>query len=159
MHGSLVGSCAAALRRHARGHCFPLRASGRPKIVPEAVSGRPGRVPSASRRVPKTTVSAQNCPRSILHRFCTDFGFVFCDFRAIFHRFSLEPPATKAQNRNLKKESHDPYPMSWLVRCAVVSYCSHVFRNDFRTLHVQPFFVAYLQAHLVYKINYYCKLC
>ena len=35
------------------------------------------------------------------------------------------------------------------MRCAVASYCSHVFRNAFRTLSVQPFYVAYPQDHLV----------
>ena len=68
----------------------------------------------------------------------------------IFCRFLLEPCATKAQKQNLKKESRDPQRTSWLLRCAIVSYCSHVFRNHFRTLHVHPFFVAYPQAHLVY---------
>ena len=82
-----------------------------------------------------------------------DFGSIFVDFRKIFRRISLEPPVTKAQNRNLKKESRDPHRASWLLRGAVASYCSHAFRNDFRTLHVEPFFVAYLQVHLVVNIN------
>ena len=100
-------------------------------------------------RVPETASSAQNLPRSILHRFFVNLGSIFVDFRRMFRRISLEPPATKAQNRNLKKESRDPHCASWLLRGAILSYCSHVFRNDFRTLHVQPFFIAYPQAHLV----------
>ena len=76
------------------------------------------------------------------------FWLRFIDFQAIFRRFSFEPPATKQQNQNLKKESRDPHHTSWLLRCALASYCSHVFRNDFRTLHVRPFFVAHPQAHL-----------
>ena len=73
------------------------------------------------------------------------------DFRLIFRRFSLAPPATKAQNRNLKKESRDPHHMSWFLRCAVASYYPCILRNDFRTLRVQPLSIAYPQAHLVIK--------
>ena len=78
-----------------------------------------------------------------------DFSSIWGPFGVDFRRFSLELCATKAQKQNLKKESCDPQRTSWPLRCALASYCSHVFRNDFRTLHVQPFFVAYPQAHLV----------
>ena len=81
------------------------------------------------------------------------FGSIFVDFRRMFRRILLEPPATKAQKRNLKKESRDLHRASWLLRGAIVSYCSHVFRNDFRTLHVQFFSIAYPQAHLVRKYH------
>ena len=70
----------------------------------------------------------------------------------LFRRFSFELSATKRQNRNLKKESCDLHQPTWLLRCAVVPCCSHVFRNDRRTLHVQPFVIAYPQAHLVSRL-------
>ena len=60
-------------------------------------------------------------------------------FVKIFHRFSSEPRASKTRTQNLKKKSRDPQRTSWLLRCAVGSCCSHIFRNDFRTLRVQPF--------------------
>ena len=129
---------------------WPLLARpGRPQIGLGAALGRPKIVLSASRRVTETALGARTGPRSIFRRIFVDLGFIFVDFRAIFRRFLLEPPATKPQNQNLKKESREPHRTSWLLRCAVASYCSYVFRNAFRTLHVQPFFVAYPQAHLV----------
>ena len=106
-------------------------------------------VPSASGRVPETALGAPTDPKSIFRRFFGDLGFIFVDFPKILRRSSLKPPATKPQNQNLKKESRDPHRTSWLLRWAVASHCSYVFRDDFRTLHVQPFFVAYPQAHLV----------
>ena len=131
---------------------WPLLARpGRPKIGFGAAFGCPKAVPSASGRVPEMALGARSGPRSIFRRSGVDFAWIFVDFRTIFRGFSVEPRATKAQKRNLKKESRDPQRTSWLLRCAVASYCSHVFRNDFRTLHVQPFFVAYPQAHLVDK--------
>ena len=83
-----------------------------------------------------------------------DFSSILGQFGVDFRRFSFELCATKAQKQNLKKESCDPQRTSWLLRCALASYCSHVFRNDFRTLHVQPFFVACPQAHLVPTKDY-----
>ena len=126
-----------------------LARPGRSKISPAAFFWRSGSVPRASRCVSETALGAQNCPRSILHRFFMDFACMFMDFRKIFRRISLEPPVTKAQNRNLKKESRDPHRASWLLRGAVASYCSHAFRNDFWAVHFQPFSIAYPQAHLV----------
>ena len=118
-------------RRLLTGSHALLARPGRPKIDPGAFFWRPGPVPSASRRVPKTASSAQNLPRSILHRFFVDCGSIFVDFRKIFRCISLERLATKAQNRNLKKESRDPHRASWLLRGAIFSYCSHVFRRTF----------------------------
>ena len=74
-----------------------------------------------------------------------------CRFPNAFSSIFFKPFATKRQNRNLKKESCDPHQPTWLLRCAVDPCCSHVFRNDRRTLHVQPFVIAYPQAHLVQK--------
>ena len=129
---------------------WPLLARpGRPKIGFGAAFGRPRAVPSASGRVPEAALGTQHVPRSIFRRFGVDFEWIFVDFRMIFCRFSLEPRATKARKQSLKKKSRDPHRTSWLLRCAVASYCSHVFRNDLRTLRVQSFFVAYPQAHLV----------
>ena len=131
---------------------WPLLARpGWPKIGFGAPLGRAQAGPSASGRVPEADLGAPNGPNSIFHRFGVDFGKVFIDFRLIFHRFSSEPRASKTRKQNLKKKSRDPQRTSWLLRCAVASCCSHVFRNDFRTLRVQPFFVAYPQAHLVCK--------
>ena len=72
-------------------------------------------------------------------------------------RFSLEPRATKARKQNLKKESPDPQRTACLLHCAVTWNCPHVFRNDFQTLHVQPFTVAFPQAHLVKKYSKNCR--
>ena len=66
-----------------------------------------------------------------------DFSSILGRSGVDFRRFSLEPRATKAQKQNLKKESRDPQRTSWLLRCAVASYCLHDFRNDFQTLHVR----------------------
>ena len=130
---------------------WPLLARpGRRKIGFGAAFGCPKAVQSASGRVPEAAWGAQNGPRSIFHRFGVDLGWIFVDFRMIFRRFSLEPRATKARKQNLTKKSCDPQRTPWLLRCAVASYCSPIFRNDFRTLRVQPFFVAYPQAHLVW---------
>ena len=68
-----------------------------------------------------------------------DFSSIWGPCGVDFRRFLPELCATKAQKQNLKKESCDPQRTSRLLRGAVASYCSHVFRNDFRTLHVQPF--------------------
>ena len=121
----------------------------RPQIGLGGTFGRPKAAPSVSGRVPETTLGARTGPRSSFCRFFVGFGFIFVDFRTIFLRFSFELPATKAPNQNLKKESRDLHRASGLLRCAVASYCSSVFRNDRRALHVQPFFVAHPQAHLV----------
>ena len=67
------------------------------KIGPAAFFWRPGSILSASRCVSETALSAQNRPRSILHRFSMDLGSIFVDFRKIFRRISLDPPVTKAQ--------------------------------------------------------------
>ena len=77
-----------------------------------------------------------------------DFG-VDCRWICVDFSFALSSLATKAQMQNLKKTSRDPRRMSLLLRCAIASYCSRVFRIDVRTLHVQLCFVAYPQAHLV----------
>ena len=119
-------------------------------IGPATFFWQSGSIPSASRCVYEMASSAQNRPRSNLHRFFLDFASIFVDFRKICRGISFEPPVTKAQNRNLKKESRDPARASWLLRGAVAYYCSHFLRNDFRTLDVQPLFIAYPQAHLVY---------
>ena len=62
-----------------------------------------------------------------------DLSSILGQFGMDFRRFSLEPRATKARKQNLKKESCYPQRTSWLLRCALASYCSYVFRNDFRT--------------------------
>ena len=86
-------------------------------------------------------------------RFFIDSGSIFLVFHRFLADFSsmFEPRASKTRKQNLKKKSRDPQRTSWLLRCAVASCCSHVFRNDFRTLRVHPFFIAYPQAHLVLK--------
>ena len=94
-------------------------------------------------------LGARNNSTSIFRRFWVGLGWIFVEFWTIFRRFTLEPRATKAQKQNLKKESRDPQRTSWFLRCGLALYCSHVFRSDFRTLHVQPFFIACPQAHLV----------
>ena len=129
---------------------WPLLARlGRPKIGFGGAFGRPKAVLSASRCVPEAASGTQNAPRSILRRIGIDLGWIFVDFRTILHRFSFEARATKARKQNLKKRARDPHGTSGLLRSAVASYCSHVFRDDFRTLRVQLFFVAYPQLHLV----------
>ena len=129
---------------------WPLLARpGWPKIGFGTPLGRAKAVPSASGRVPEADLGAPNGPNSIFHRFGLDFDWIFIDFRPIFRRFSSEPRASKTRKQNLKKKSRDPQRTSWLLRCAVASCCSRIFRNDFRTLRVQPFFAAYPQAHLV----------
>ena len=85
-------------------------------------------------------------PKTAQDGFLGDLG---ATRRMLFRRFSFELSATKRQNRNLKKESCDLHQPTWLLRCAVAPCCSYVFRNDRRTLHVQPFVIAYPQAHLV----------
>ena len=126
-----------------------LARPGRPQIGLGASFGCPKTVSSASGRVPETTLGAQTGPRLIFLRFWVDLGWIFVDFRNTLRRFSLEPRATKARKRNLKKESCDPHRASWPLRYAVTSYCPYVFRNGLRMLRVQSFFVAYPQAHLV----------
>ena len=110
--------------------------------VPDPSRARPGAFPKRL-RAPKT---AQN-------RFCVDFSSILVPFSSIFERFFrrilLEQPATKAENPNLTKELRDLHHASWLLRGAVASYCSHICRNDFRTLHARLYFIAYPQAHLV----------
>ena len=125
----------------------------RPKIGSGAAFGRQKAVLNTSGRVPETALDAQDGPRWIFGRFGGHPARIFVDVRMLFRQFSFEPSATERQNRNLKKESCDPQRTSWPLRCALASYCSHVFRNDFRTLHVQPFFVASPQAHLVYILS------
>ena len=95
--------------------------------------------PEHVRTRPRNGFGAQNGPRWIFRRFGGHPARIFVDFRMLFRRFSFEPSATKRQNRNLKKESCDPHQPTWLLRCAVAQCSSHVFRNDCRTLHVQPF--------------------
>ena len=129
---------------------WPLLAHpGCPKISSRLACACPNAIPSASGCVPERALDALNGPRSISRRFSSDVTRIFVDFRISFRRFSLELHATKTPKQNLKNESHHPQRTCWLLRCAVASYCSHIFRNDFRTLHVQPFFVAYPKAHLV----------
>ena len=105
--------------------------------------------PEGVRTRPRNGLGARNGSRSIFRRFWVGLGWIFVEFWTIFRRFTLEPRATKAQKQNLKKESRDLQRTSWFLRCGLALYCSHVFRSDFRTLHVQPFFVACPQAHLV----------
>ena len=84
---------------------WPLLARlGRPKIGFGAAFGHPKAIPSASGRIPETALGTQNGPRSIFRRFGVDLGWIFVDFRTIVRRFSLEPCATKAKKRNLKKD-------------------------------------------------------
>ena len=111
-----------------------LARPGRPKIGLGVALGRPKIVSSASGRLSETALSARTGPRSICHRFFVDFGFIFLDFRTIFRGFLFARRATKAQKQILKKESPDPQRTCWLLRCAVPSYCSHVVRDDLRTL-------------------------
>ena len=68
-----------------------------------------------------------------------DFSSILGQVGVDFCRFSLEPRARKEQKQNLKKESYDPQRTSWLLRCGLASYCSHIFRNTFRALHIQLF--------------------
>ena len=68
-------------------------------------------------------------------RFGLDFRRFSNDFLSIFARAACDEDTKK----NLKKESRGPRRKSWLLRWAVASYCSHVFRNYFRTLRVQLF--------------------
>ena len=126
---------------------------GRPKISFGAAFWRPKAVPSASGRVPEAAPGAQNGSRWVFRRSGVDLGWIFVHVRMICCRFSFEPHATKARKQHLKEESRDPQRTSWLLRRAVALYCSHFFRNDFRTLHVQPFFVANPQAHLVSQLH------
>ena len=129
---------------------WPLLARpGCPKIGSGAAFGRPKAAPSASGRVPETVLGVRDGPRSIFLRFWGDLARIFVNFRISFRRFSLEPSATKRQIRKLKKESCGPHRPTWLLRCAVASCCSYVFRSDRRTLHVRPCVIAYPQAHLV----------
>ena len=122
---------------------WPARGVPRSALGRHLGAQRPSRAcPDACPTRPGATTTAQD-------RYFVDLGCMFVDFRTIFRRFSFEPLATKAQIQNLKKESRDPHRTSWLLRWAVASYCSYVFRNGLRTLHVQPFCVAYPQAHLV----------
>ena len=131
---------------------WPLLARpGCPKIGSGAAFGRPKAAPSASGRVPETVLGVRDGPRSIFLRFWGDLARIFVNFRTSFRRFSLEPSATKRQIRKLKKESCGPHRPTWLLRCAVASCCSYVFRSDRRTLHVRPCVIAYPQAHLVEK--------
>ena len=117
----------------APGRSWPARGVPRSALGRHLGAQRPSRAcPDACPTRPGATTTAQD-------RYFVDLGCMFVDFRTIFRRFSFEPLATKAQIQNLKKESRDPHRTSWLLRFAVSSYCSHVFRNGLRTLHVQPF--------------------
>ena len=129
---------------------WPLLARpGRPKIDFGVAFGCPKTVPSASGRVPETAWGAQNGPRSRITR------LFFEILLSCLRRTRLERKSTK---NHLKIDGNPPQidpkstknqRTSWFLRCAVASYCSHIFRNDFRTLRVQLFFVAYPQTHLV----------
>ena len=133
----------------APGRSWPARDVPRSALGRHLGAQRPSRAcPDACPTRPGATTTAQD-------RYFVDLGCMFVDFRTIFRRFSFEPLATKAQIQNLKKESRDPHRTSWLLRYAVALYCSYFFRNYLRTLHVQPFFVAYPQAHLYIYIYIY----
>ena len=106
---------------------------------------RPKRVPARSRN----GFERQKPPKINFASIFRRFGLRFRRYSKDFSSNFFELPATKAQNRNLKKESRDPHFASWFWRGAVASYCLHVFRNDFRTLHAQPYLGACPQAHLV----------
>ena len=80
----------------------------------------------------------RRCPQSDFGRpgrLKIDFSSILArsgvDFRRIFRRFSVEPPAMKPQNRKLEKESCDPRCPTWHLWCAVASCCLCVFRNGF----------------------------
>ena len=121
----------------ARGGFWPVpRPSWPAPDVPRSVPGPLFGAPDPSRARPGAFPKRLRAPKTAQDRFCIDFGSIFVDFQWIFRRISLEQPATKSQNRNLKKELCDLHRASWLLRGAVASYCSHVSRNDFRTLHV-----------------------
>ena len=60
------------------------------------------------RRRSKTILDAQDGSRSIVRRFWDDLAWISDDFRPNFRRFSVEPLATKPQNRRLEKKSCDP---------------------------------------------------
>ena len=109
---------------------------------------RPKRVPARSRN----GFERQKPPKINFASIFRRFGLRFRRYSKDFSSNFFELPATKAQNRNLKKESRDPHFASWFWRGAVASYCLHVFRNDFRTLHAQPYLGACPQAHLVLNV-------
>ena len=107
---------------------------------PRSALGRHLGVQKPSRARPDAFLKRPWAHKTAQDRFFVDLGGRFgLDFRTIFCRFSLEPRATKTRKQNLKKESRGPRRKSWLLRWAVASYCSHVFRNYFRTLRVQLF--------------------
>ena len=137
----------------ARGSFWPVPKRFWPSRTPEdrswglfwASRTRPKRVLARSRNGFERPKPPKINFASIFRRFGLRFRRYSKDFSSNF----FELPATKAQNRNLKKESRDPHFASWFWRGAVASYCLHVFRNDFRTLHAQPYLGACPQAHLV----------
>ena len=109
---------------------WPLLARpGRPKIGFGAAFGRPKPFRARPDAPPKRRWAPEAAQDRLLVNFWVDLGLIFVIFRAILRRFSLKPPATKTQNQNLKKESLDPRRASWLLRCAIVSYCPYVVRN------------------------------
>ena len=88
---------------------WPLFAHpGRPWMELGPSFGCPKTVPNASGGVPKTILGAQDGTRSSFRRCWHDLVWISDDFRPIFRRFSVEPLATKPQNRRLEKKSCDP---------------------------------------------------
>ena len=128
-----------------------LACLGRPKIGLGASFVRPEAVPSASSCVPDTAMGAQDVPRSTSRQFWDHLAWIFVDFRLIFRNLFFKPTAMKSHDRKLEKESCDPHCLTWLLHCAVVTYCPCIFGNDRRMLYVQPFVVSYPQAHLVFS--------
>ena len=95
------------------GHAFgqllaALRSPGASLDRTWGVIWGPKAVPNASGGVPKTILDAQGGSRSIVRRFWDDLAWISDDFRPISRRFSVEPLATKPQNRRLEKKSCDP---------------------------------------------------
>ena len=119
-----------------------LAALGSPRVAQDRLWGAIGACKSCPERVwtrPRSGPGRSKRPKLDFSSIRGRSDWIFIDFRPIFHRFSSEPRASKTRKQNLKKKSRDPQRTSWLLRCAVASCCSHIFRNDFRTLRVQPF--------------------
>ena len=81
---------------------------GRPQVGLGPSFGCPQAVANASGSVPKTILDAQDASRSIVRRCWDDLAWISDDFRPNFRRFSVEPLATKPQNRRLEGKSCDP---------------------------------------------------
>ena len=86
-----------------------------------------------------------------------DFGLVCDRFSSIFERSFVDIRSSRVRRRHksriLKRNCvifSTRFDSCDVDFCGVSSDCSHVCRNDFRMLHVQPFFVACPQAHLVF---------